>query len=130
MTFRQVSQLGAVALLGILAQPAFAVYELVEIQLSANKLAGTVLDTSGAPAADVNVSLHQCTFRADGGMAMKEQILSATKTDASGHFRFPSELRPRTACLSFHAEGFNPLLVKIKWRKSASPLEIKMPIGG
>jgi hypothetical protein len=130
MTLKQACKLGAVILMGVVVHPAFAVYELVEIQLPASKLAGTVLDPSGASLSGVDVTVHRCTFRADGGLDMHEKVLGKVKTNALGHFALPLGLRPTAACLSFRSNGFNPLLVGIKWRKSASLLEITMPIGG
>jgi hypothetical protein len=130
MAFKMAGRVGAVVLLGLFAQPLFAVYQLVEIRIPAKRLAGVVIDPSGAPISGVNIKLQRCDFQADGQMKRREPVLSTTQTDSQGLFSFTSDLRPRNACLIFGAEGFNPLLVGIEWRSSAPPLEIKLPIGG
>jgi len=119
-----------VASFALMTHPAFAVYEIVEIQLPASRLAGSVHDPSGSPIEGVNVTLHRCAVRSDGSMDMNEKVIGTAMTDATGHFALPRNLRPSSACLSFRLIGFNPVLAGIKWRSSAPALEVKMPIGG
>lgn len=106
-------QVLAVAISCILVAPsALAVRELVIIDepQPAQRIEGIVLDSSGAPIADVTV-----TDRSDDCAS----ILRSTQTDSKGHFRFPRQHGKTVYCLRFDHPLWNPLQMKLKLDKHA-----------
>jgi hypothetical protein len=91
---------------------AYAVRELVIIQEPqlAQRVEGTVLDPTGAPIAHMTV-----TDRAENGV----DVLRSTKTDAKGHFHFPSQRGKNVYCLRFDDPLWNPLQLTLKLDKHA-----------
>jgi len=111
-----------------MSKAAFGGIELVEIQMPASKLAGTIVDATGAVVEGAMVEVHTCSIRKDGALDMDEQVLAAAKTDADGRFSMPTKIRPSAACLRVQHDGFDPELIGIKWRHFAPSMKITLVI--
>jgi len=102
-----------------------AVRELVVIEelQPAQRVAGVVLDPSGAPIPGMTV-----TDRADEWGA----VLRSTTTDSTGHFRFSQRRGKSVYYLRFDSTLFNPLQLRLKLDKNAPQRSItaRPEIGG
>jgi hypothetical protein len=89
----------------------------------AHRLAGTVVDRSGASVPGVTVTV--CDGVATSCNADDAHVLASVKTDENGHFAFPNlNLRqPRLIHLSMN--GFDPMEARVKWRLFA-PREVRL----
>jgi hypothetical protein len=138
--------LGLVAAMLSVVLPANA-QEMITIEkpFTARSLSGVVVDWAGARIPDLVVERCDAQFvlsevnNGRGQPAGKQMlpecnrgsghVITATKTDANGHFAFPNAKSGRTYYLHFSAPGFNPMQITVKLRFfSRAGVRIRMRI--
>jgi uncharacterized GH25 family protein len=139
--------LGLVVVVFASAQPSRAQYELIEFAypFHAQKLAGTVVDSTGAPVSGVEVEECDAQFtpiqvkgpngepvsRVEHGSCDQDSkhVLASTTTDTNGYFAFPPVKSGTIHYLHFQSKGFDPMQITVKTRWFARRnLRIKLVI--
>jgi hypothetical protein len=113
---------GLVATACAFALSSLAQYETIEIArpFSAHRLAGIVVDPSGAPVKGAVVEECDATF---------SLVHSTTTADADGYFAFPDAKIGSTFHLQAKSLGFDPMRITVKLRRFArAELRIELVI--
>ncbi|MGA2834302.1 MAG: carboxypeptidase-like regulatory domain-containing protein [Terracidiphilus sp.] len=115
-------RLGIFAFLFIFALPALAGVELLILEkpMCAEKLAGVVVDSTGAPVSGVTIEDCDPAFN---------RVLLSTTTDSTGHFAFLEAKTGTTHYLHVQANGFDPMRITVVLRRFAkAKLRIRLHI--
>jgi hypothetical protein len=96
----------------VFALPARAGVELLILEkpMQAEKLAGVVVDSTGAPVSGVTIEDCNSAF---------DRVLQSTTTDATGHFAFPAAKIGTTHHLHVQMNGFDPMHITVIMKRPA-----------
>jgi hypothetical protein len=119
--WQRIRRTGALLSAFALALPALAQYETIVIKhpIRAQRLAGIVEDSTGAPIAGVAVEDRDSAFKS---------VLASTKTDANGHFAFPGAAHGKTHYLHLQSLGFDPLEITVKLHHVGGRSELRVEL--
>jgi len=115
-------RLGIFAFLFFFALPAFAGVELLILEkpMQAEKLAGVVVDSTGAPVSGVTIEDCDPAF---------SHVLVSTTTDTAGYFAFPEAKIGTTHYLHVQINGFDPMRITVVLRRFAkTKLHIRLSV--